>query len=922
MLQSLKGMFLNKVNLKVVTFILFLFCFYIPLQSQNSGIKGVVLDEAKIPLEMVSVALLNPKDNTFLSYTTTDEKGFFYLNDIPKDSILLQLNLLGFKQFTKKIVYKKQLIDLKTIVLKEEVNSLNEIVISAVIPIQIKKDTISFNANSFKVNHDDNIEGLLNKLPGIEIEDGKVIAQGNTVTKIFVDGKEFFGGDPSIVLKNLSADAISKIEVIDKKSDEAELTGVSDGNKEVVINFTLKKSKKNRGFGKVAAGIGLDNRYFSNLNYNQFNSKSQLSVIGKFNNINITGSNIQGFLQNADGIADDSDDDSENDFIQPQRNLSGFLSTAVTGIHYGKELKKKESLNADYFYNSSENSGISNTSRVFFSNTNNFNYKSDNSYLNTTDNHNLNFNYQNKSNKTNSLKIKGRFFADKRGTNLNREGLFFDTNDELVTTNDNESVNLNNKRYGNLNLNYYQKLPKKGRSFNTGFNVIINNSERNSNQNTFITRNINKTNTSNTNFEINRDEDFNTVNLNIRFKYTEPLGGNHYFNTEATSQLLSGKEKTNQSRETTKTTTVQDLIEYNFEYSERSFKTKFAHSYSKFILNISSGVELQTLQRSFGEVDKAQFNREELYANPYFFFQYKPKRGRKYRFVYKRQIRAPRPNQTNPFFNDLNPFSIRTGNPNLKTEKTNSFLFRANVNDFKSTISFNTKLQYLHSQDAIIRNVSIDEDFIRTSSFQNNGTRERFNAEFNFGKKINSLGLRFNIKNKFTYNAANSVVNFDLNKVISQDYLASFIIQNSRKRKVDLKAGATYQVNNTSFSIENDLNRKFTTQKYFGMVDFDVTKRFNVNTQFDYIIYADNNFSIRQELPIWNAAMSYSISPKNNIVKLVFIDLLNRNIDVFRRSTLNYFEETNLQSLGRYIVLSYTYRLNNGSRKKKKKTKK
>ena len=286
----------------------------------------------------------------------------------------------------------RPLFDNDTITLKEDISSLDEIVIAAVVPVQIKKDTVSFNANSFKINHDDNIEGLLNKLPGIEIEEGKVIAQGTTVTKIFVDGKEFFGGDPSIVLKNLSADVVAKIEVIDKKSDEAELTGVNDGNKEIVINFTLKKSKKNRGFGKVAGGLGLDNRYFSNLNYNQFNTKAQLSVIGKFNNINVTGSNIQGFLKNADGISDDSDDNGEDDFIKQQKNLNGYLKTVVAGIHYGKELKKKESFNVDYFYNLSENNGVSDTKRVFFSNSNNFNYSSENSYLNTSDNHNLNFN--------------------------------------------------------------------------------------------------------------------------------------------------------------------------------------------------------------------------------------------------------------------------------------------------------------------------------------------------------------------------------------------------------------------------------------------------------------------------------------------------------------------------------------------------
>ena len=221
--------------------LLLIITFSFKTQSQSRGIKGLITDNMKTPLEMVSVALLSPKDSTFLSYTTTDEKGVFHLTDIPKDTILLQLNLLGFTPYSKKLFYKRELIDLKTIILKEDIASLDEVIITAVIPIQIKKDTVSFNANSFKVNYDDNIEGLLNKLPGIEIEEGKVIAQGTTVTKIFVDGKEFFGGDPSIVLKNISADAIAKIEVIDKKSDEAELTGVNDGNKEIVINFTLKK---------------------------------------------------------------------------------------------------------------------------------------------------------------------------------------------------------------------------------------------------------------------------------------------------------------------------------------------------------------------------------------------------------------------------------------------------------------------------------------------------------------------------------------------------------------------------------------------------------------------------------------------------------------------------------------------------------
>lgn len=278
--------------------------------SQSSSIFGNIINEQKEPIEFVSVVLLQQKDSTFVNYTITDIKGYFKIPDVPNSSLIVQFSYMGYITQSKNIDFKNEAVDFKTITFIENLNALNEVTISVVVPIQIKKDTIAFNASSFKVNPDDNLESLLKKLPGLEIEsDGKVVAQGNEVTKIFVDGKEFFGGDPAIVLKNLSADAISKIEVIDKKSDVAELTGVDDGNKEIVINFTLKKSKKKQGFGKVSAGMGLDSRYFSNLNYNKFTPKNQFSVIGKFNNINVTGSNIQDFIANANGIADESDDE-------------------------------------------------------------------------------------------------------------------------------------------------------------------------------------------------------------------------------------------------------------------------------------------------------------------------------------------------------------------------------------------------------------------------------------------------------------------------------------------------------------------------------------------------------------------------------------------------------------------------------------
>ncbi|WP_405575937.1 outer membrane beta-barrel protein [Winogradskyella sp. Asnod2-B02-A] len=886
------------------------------LFSQSSPpIKGIVITENKAPIEFVSVALLRQKDSTFINYTITDIKGEFVILDTPKDSLLLQFSYLGYVTHFENVYYKNKPIDLGDVILKEDSYELDAVTISAVIPIQIKEDTIAFNANSFKVNSSDNLETLLKKLPGLEIEsNGKVIAQGNQVTKIYVDGKEFFGGDPALVLKNLSADAIAKIEVIDKKSDEAELTGVDDGNKQIVINFTLKKSKKNQGFGKASAGIGLDSRYFGNVNYNKFSPKTQLAIIGKYNNINITGSNIQGFLENADGIADESDDDNSNS--KKTKSLSGYLKTGVSGINIGHEFKKKKSLNADYFYNLSDNRGTSFSKRISFSNTNNFDYEADNNFDKVSKNHNFNFNYINKSNRTNSLTIKGRLNSDEVIQNSARDGFYYTEDGDLVTLNSQNYSNNNTKKSLYFNINFYQKLAKAGRSFSAGFNTNISEQAKDNEQTTFVTRNIDSDNPTNTEIFALRDETFNNGLYNFNFKYTEPLGNNHYFKFQSFLKVLNQNEDIYQLKTTITNDNAEELFTYKYNNREGSYQNRLAYNYSTKKLNIFTGVELQELDRSFGVITEDPFNSNQFYLNPFSTLQYKPKNGVKYRLVYNRKIRSPRTAESSTVINDLNPFFIRKGNPNLKTEKTDDFSLIANIYNYKTSLNFTSRIKYQFSRDAIIQNIAIDDDFVKTRSYINSGERKRFSAFFNFSKKIKGLGIRYAIKNSSFYNSSTSLINLQLNDVVSKDILMGLSIENAKKNVIDLKLGTNYSVNNTTFSIEKDLNRTYKKQHYYAAVDYDFTEKLNFNTQFDYFAFSDNQFDSNLQLPIWNMAISYNIGNSHNSLKLVLIDLLDRNVDFERRSTTNYFEETTSESLGRYIILSYTYRL--GSRQKQK----
>ncbi|WKB81869.1 outer membrane beta-barrel protein [Cellulophaga lytica] len=910
-------MTINVFYTKVFIVLLLLFTSFVSLAQTKNGIIGKVFEENNQPIEAATVTLLNPKDSTYIDYTITNTTGYFNLDKAKEGNYILQISSMGFESFFKNINYNTDLLDLKTIVLKEESFALDGITLTAVVPIQIKQDTIAYNANSFKTNPDDNLEELLTKLPGLEIDaDGNINAQGNEVAKIMVDGKEFFGGDPSIVLKNLSADAIANIEIIDKKSDEAELTGVDDGNKQMVINFTLKKTKKNNGFGKVSVGMGLDSKYFSNLNYNKFTSKTQFSVIGKLNNINVTGSNIQGFLKNANGIADESDDEEDNN--QQNKSLSGYLKTGVAGINVGHEFKDKESLNIDFFYNLSDNEGVSNTKRINFSNNSNFDFRTENTFNNSSNNYNLNFDYKNKSNKNNSLLIKGKFTKDNIDYTTNRDGFYFNELNELATSNILASNNKRDKSLADVTINFYQRLAKLGRSFNVGLRTTANNSNRLNNQTTLITRKQNTNSPTTSNIDAIRDEDFATTTVNLNFKYTEPLGNNNYIKLETYVRNRTNNEDVHQSKTTISTTAKDELLAYKYKHIENSTKTRLAHSYSPGKLNTYVAIELQELSRTFGVLTEVDIVSSKLYVNPMANIVYKPVRGQKYRLNYRKTVRNPNSFQSSTVINDINPYNIRKGNPDLNAEKTNAFTINTVVHNFKSDLSFNTRFDYQNTADAIIRSVTIDDDYIRTISYQNSGKKERFNSNISFSQKLKDIGLRYTFKNKNTYTSANSIVNLQTNKVKSTDIMLSLLLENNTKSTLDVKAGATYSTNNTTFSIENNLDRKYTKQQYFVMFDKDFTKKLSFNTQLDYLVFVDDKFKSNQKLPLWNSTISYAFSKnKSNILKLVLIDLLDKNINIERRSTINYFEETESESLGRYIILSFTHKLR-GTKKKTK----
>lgn len=270
----------------------------VAVTSVAATIKGLVVDSDGLELPGVYAQLIHNPDSTRVGYGMTDIDGVILFKNLPPAHYLLQLSMTGMDVVTRNIELKDSAdtVDLGKMMMTENSVMLDEAVVTAVrAAVVAKEDTLEFNAGSFHTNPNASVEDLLKKLPGVEVgSDGSITSGGKSVTKILVNGKEFFSDDPKLATKNLTADMVEKVQVIDRKSEQARLTGVDDGEDETVINLTFKKDMDNGWFGTVSGGYGTDNRYQGNLTLNWFKDGNQVTLIGGGNNINEMGFSDQG----------------------------------------------------------------------------------------------------------------------------------------------------------------------------------------------------------------------------------------------------------------------------------------------------------------------------------------------------------------------------------------------------------------------------------------------------------------------------------------------------------------------------------------------------------------------------------------------------------------------------------------------------
>jgi hypothetical protein len=451
--------------------------------SQTSiTLKGKVIDHTtKLPIESATVYLTSVKDSSVVDYTITNKLGFFTFKIKKSDKpISLKVSYISYQDFKEDLSSMQSDKDFGTIELKETVNALDEVVIKSEIPpIRIKKDTLEFNAASFKVGADANVEALLKQLPGVEISpEGKITVNGKEVNNILVNGKPFFGKDGKIATQNLPAEIIDKVQVVDTKTKSEEISGESAGSQEKTINLTIQEDKNKGFFGKIMGGYGSQERYESSLLLNYFKGERKISVLASSNNINSIGFSMDEIFDNMGGGRNTSiyvDDDSGSFGIN---NMSfggnrGITKSNMIGVNYQDKFFKKIDQSGSYYFTNAETENANRTLRINLLPEGRTFTNSQTSTFNTNNGHNLNLDFEVKLDSTSTIYFNPSFKKMRtQNKSIRNQVTTNETNDELNSSS-NEDYNENDNNTFTTNGSYSKQFKKKKRALVINFETEI-----------------------------------------------------------------------------------------------------------------------------------------------------------------------------------------------------------------------------------------------------------------------------------------------------------------------------------------------------------------------------------------------------------------------------------------------------------------
>ncbi len=912
--------------------------------AQTSLLKGNVTDEKGEPLPDITVILKQPWGANFLHVQTNQQGRFEFLN-VPSGGYKIEIIFIGYEPFVKEILVSKETLELGTIQLKLDSKLLQEVTVKdKKLPAKVIADTLQFDASSYKVAKDASAEDLIEKMPSVTKENGRMKSQNEDVKKVLVDGKPFFGDDPSLSLKNLPAELIDKVQIFDQQSEQSQFTGVSDANTVKTINIVTKGGLNNGQFGKVYAGYTFNQHYQTGGNVNYFDGNRRISLIAMSNDINIQNFSSEDIL----GVTGNSGNRDRGrgpggggsggqrfpsqggvDFYVPQSG--GVAQTHSVGLNYSDIIAKNVEISFSYFFNDMENEIESGLNRYYFSTDNR-----SQTYLEQTTSspHNSNHRLQGRIDITldsmSSLQIRPRLsIQDNQNEAINNSTNYF--NSILANTTFN-TINTHTNGYNfSNNVLFRHKFSKPKRTISLDWNLNSAPKEDQAlqyseseyyNPSALILDTINQ-------FEKNT---YSKKSWSTNFEYTEPLTADHV--VLLTYRYGESIDATDINTFDLPLGEIKDTFFNNRlsnYFSSKSKSHQIGMGYQWNIaqkLNLSTRVNWQTSMLDNKQFSPLINHLTKAFYNvvPSMFLRYNITTSKNLMLTYRSFTQLPTIEQLQNVVNNSNPVRLTTGNPALKQALQHSASIRYNATLKNSNLLF-TSLRFNVTQDYIT-----NHSFIRDRSHplfkvlkiplgtqliipQNAGTSIQIRSFFSYSYPWTTTKSLLSIDFSHTYNKTPGLLDGD--KIQSRTHTVGFGMAFSSN--ISTKVDYNLQFRPSFNSIVNN-----TTENQYWLYE----GRTRISYQFykRFVLKADGNYRNNSSLEagyddnvfLINLAIGMKLF-KNERGELAIgvNDLFDQNQNIQRNITELYYEDSYSNNLRRFMMVSFTYNIRNFNTGKK-----
>ena len=911
------------MNYKLIFF--FLFLHSIGLAQNVVQVKGVVKNKEGTVLSNATVVLVNLTLNDSTK-TKSNELGVFSFNVVKNSTIKLYYSYIGYTLFVKELDIKdtNEIQSIEDVFLVPNAGMLGNVTVESQ-KIQIKEDTVSYLIDSTMYRKNDNVESMLKNLPGVQVDkDGTITAQGKQVTKVKVNGKEFFNGDVTTATREINADMVDRIQIIDDYGDQSAFTGIKDGDPTKTMNIQLRKDKNKGYFGNSTVGAGTNDRYLSSLSINKFNNEQQISLFGNLNNTNVNLFNfgsMGGAMGNTMGNSARSMGGGRGGVGSSTGSIGGsdgINTTKSVGLNYRDEWGSKISVYGSCSFSNKLSNTIKNSTQqnIYHTKTSAYLLNSENNSI--VQNQRFSFNIEYKMDTMNYIK-----FNPTVSYNHSDVDYFSDFNSFLDATNI-SSGTIKDKSISNTpnisgSLLYNHRFKKRGRTMS--LNINSGNSTTDSNEGYGNMTNLILPNGNNVDSLLSQKiiQENSNENYGAKLSYTEPLNKKRSleFNYSFNKQQLDNDRKNYLIDSATQSEEYIASLSniYNNKYETNKFGLNLKTTQKKY--NYTLGFSAQPARIESNSItSNSKFVNKLVNFYPVVRVAYNFSKSRSLNINYNGSSNQPSNAQLQPVIDNSNPQFISIGNPDLKPEFTSNVNVRYNNFDYISGNVFFGNFTANYTQDKIVNSVKLIRNGVQQTTYKNANGFYTFSGFYNISRPIQNRKYVFNVGGNVSYinNISFLRDSNDLeSKNIGSNWLASqrLSIDIKIKKWLETTVSVNYGLNDSKNSYQSDLNSNTKAWTLSNNSRFFLPKDFIISYDLEKIFNSGYANNVITSPFIINTTIEKQFFEKKNVsLKLQGLDLLNENIGVNRTISGTGFTDTRTNKLGRYFIMSLVFRLN------------